>query len=414
MLEKIKIAILREDQNVWFVRAEKGKYARHFRSSGLIAINHLESAYEGDIPPALPTEEFLKSRLLHNDKYSEFKKDEHGKETRFLNRSGFNLLSQVRRFANEIKQGDLLVTRNSDGGYSVGICSDSIPYIDHNPIKIPTVNEDGSSGYDRVQLKFKLRKKVTWGPSIRQDELPGAVRKATRGQQTITCLNNHREKIFHLIYPFFTDGESLYFSNKIRTTHQINALAIGKLFQNMALTQELMNTLIYNKVIDPKSFSAFIDRMTFGEERGVTCQAEFMSPGDMWCKIPLGAGATLPTILAGVLACLIMTGQVSAAEVEQLEHIPPQDIINLKGGAPDSGDIFTDKFKAAEASDLLKKIAQAAKNKSSEIKKLDGERSITEIKENLKITVTQTNTNNLEDFSFGVNVLEIGKAHENY
>jgi hypothetical protein len=414
MLEKIKIAILREDQNIWFVRAEKGKYARHFRSGGLIAINHLESAYDGDVPTTLPTEELLKARLLRNDKYSEFKKDEHGKETRFLNRSGFNLLSQVRRFANDIKQGDLLVTRNSDGGYTVGVCSNDTPYIDHNPIKIPVINEDGSSGYDRVQLKFKLRKEVIWGPSIRQDELPSAVRKATRGQQTVTCLNNHREKIFHLIYPFFTDGESLYFSNKIRTTKQINALAVGKLFQNMALTQELMNTLLNDSIIDSEEFTRLVEKMAFTGDLGVTCQAEFMSPGDMWCKIPLGTGATLPTILAGVLACLIMTGQVNAKEIEELQNTPSQHLINIKGETPENGDIFSDKFKPAEASDLLKKVARAAKNKSTEIQELDDERSISEIKDNLKITVTQTNTNKLEEFSFGVNVLEIGKANENH
>ncbi|MGN8346886.1 hypothetical protein ACLEJQ_25115 [Pseudomonas sp. SMV71] len=414
MLEKIKIAILRENQNIWFVRAEKGKYARHFRSGELIAINHLESAYDGEVPLSLPTDELLKARLLRNDKYSEFKKDEQGRETRFLNRSGFNLLSQVRRFSNEIKQGDLLVTRNSDGGYSVGICSDGTPYIEHSPVKIPVINEDGSSGHDRIQLKFKLRKHVIWGPSIRQDELPGAVRKATRGQQTVTCLNNHREKIFHLIYPFFTDGESLYFSNKIRTTRKINALVVGKLFQNMALTQELMSTLLNNSTIDAENFTQLIERMAFESELGVTCQAEFMSPGDMWCKIPLGIATTLPTILACVLACLIMTGQVSAQEIEHLQSMPPEQIINLKRETLDEGDIFTDKFKHAEASDLLKKIAQAAKNKSKEIQKLDNERSISEIKDNLKITVTQTNTNNLEDFNFGVNVLEIGRPHESH
>lgn len=414
MLEKIKIAILREDQNVWFVRAETGKYARHFRSAGLIAINHLESAYEKNVPTSLPTEDSLKARLLRNDKYSEFKIDEHGKQTRFLNRSGFNLVSQVRRFANEIKQGDLLVTRNNDGGYSVGICSETAPYIEHSPVKIPTINEDGSEGFDKVQLKFKLRKKVIWGPSISQDELPGAVRKATRGQQTITCLNKHREKIFHLIYPFFTDGESLYFSNKIRTKHQINALAIGKLFQNMALTQELMESLIENKNINPQDLTAFIERMIFTSATGVTCQAEFMSPGDVWCKIPLGSGATLPSILAGVLACLIMTGQVTAEEVKKLHESPNAEIITLKGDSADAGDIFNDRFIPAKPSDRLRSIAEAAKNKAAEIQKLDEERSISDIKENLKITVTQINTNNLEDFSFGVSVLEIGKAHENH
>ena len=111
MLQNLKIALLSKEQNVWFIRAEKGKYAKHFRAGGVIAIDHLERAYAGSAPSELPTEEFIKAQLLTHEKYSEFRDNTDGKESRKLTRSGFNVLNQIRRFANEIKSGDLIVTR---------------------------------------------------------------------------------------------------------------------------------------------------------------------------------------------------------------------------------------------------------------------------------------------------------------
>lgn len=409
MLQNLKIALLSKNQNVWFIRAEKGKYAKHFRSGGVIAIEHLERAYEGEIPDVLPTEEFLKERLLKNEKYSVFREFTDGVEFRKLNQSGFNLLHQVRRFANDIKCGDLIVTRNEkDDGYSFGICSDSVPYIDHDPVKLSKRNKDGSFGFERSELKYKLRKRVVWGPSISRSELPGAVRKATSGQQTVTNLNNHREKIFHLIYPFFTDGESLFFSNKIKTSHRVNAIAIGKLFQNVALIQSLSQILENEEFVNIDQLAKVIEKAMLLEQTDtVTCQAEFMSPGDMWCRIPLG-GALNSQIFASVLACLLLTGQVSAADIGSLaEH---DNIPTLEVKSNDT--IFNDRYKAVNRSPKLKAIAQAANVQAEKIEGESGDSSIVEVKKSLNLGITMVDTDKLEDFEYGISVLQIGRAHE--
>ncbi|TDF78539.1 hypothetical protein [Pseudomonas sp. H9] len=413
MLDNIKIAILNDTQNIWFIRASSGKYARHFRKGGVIAIKHLEDIYKDGLPTTIPSEEEIRTQLHKNPDYYEFKIDKDGKETKSLNRSGHSLLNQIKRFANEIKVGDLIVTKNEDGGYSFGMCSDSTPYIDKEPIKFVAPEGVRQTERDRVVLKYQFRKKVTWGPSIPPSELPGPVRKATRGQQTVTKLTPHREKIYHLIYPFFTDGESLYFSNKIKTKHAINALAIGKLFQNVSLSEALLNALLENKDIDPKALSALIEKSITSNKLSVTCQAEFMSPGDMWCKIPLLQGIEpLPQILAGVLAFLIMTGQVDAAEIAHLQKTDTTEILSIKHKNDAADSMFNDKFKPAETSSLLKKVVNAAKEKSKQIKELEDERSVVAIRDNLKISVTETKTDKLENFSYGINVIQIGTHHE--
>jgi len=410
MLQDLKIALLTHEQNVWFIRAEKGKYAKHFRAGGVIAIEHLERAYGGNIPNELPTEEFLKAQLLTNEKYSEFRDNTDGKESRKLNRSGFNVLSQIRRFANDIKCGDLIVTRNEkDDGYSFGICSDTIPYIDQAPIRIPTIKKDGTLGFERSSLSYKLRKHVIWGPSISRSELPGAVRKATSGQQTVTSLNNHKEKIFHLIYPFFTDGESLFFSNKIKTSHRVNALAVGKLFQNVALIKSLSETLLSGDFSDLSQITQLIESaILLGKSDIVTCQAEFMSPGDMWCRIPLIGDALTNQIFACVLACLLLTGQVKAEEIASLTNNDAIPTLTVK---KDTSDIFNDRYKTPAVSQKLKSIAKAAGSQAEIIESQD--HSITEVKKSLNLSITKVDTEKLEGFEFGINVLEIGKSHEN-
>lgn len=214
--ESLKVALVKPEQKVWFIRSSAGMHARHFRSASVIAIGHLEDAFQGTVGDTIPSEDEIRRALLSNEKYSHFKKNKEGKETKYLNRKGSQLLGQTKRFVNDIKQGDLVVTKNEDGGYSIGICTDSQAYIEHAPIELVIPEDAKRTARDRVELKHKLRKKVAWGPSVSPNELPGAVRKATRGQHTITDLSPHKEKVFHLIYPFFTDGESLYFSSKIR------------------------------------------------------------------------------------------------------------------------------------------------------------------------------------------------------
>lgn len=412
MLNGLKIAVLSGKQNIWFIRADKGKYAKHFRVGGLIAINHLEQAYDGSMPSVLPSEAELRAQLTSLEKFSKFSTNAEGKEVRSLNKPGFNIFNQVKRFCNEIKQGDLIVTRNErDDGYSFGICSSDIPYIEFEPVKIEKKQPDGSFVTDRVTLKFKLRKNVIWGPSISRAELPGAVRKATGGQQTVTSLNHHREKIYHLIYPFFTDGKTLFFSNKIRTSDRVNALAAGMLFQNLSLIESLTEVILSENTIEIEKLRAFVEMAILYNEKGVTCQAEFMSPGDVWCRIPLPKGDLNITVLACVFSCLIMTGQVKAEEIQKLSQ--SESITSVPEIKTVQSNMFEDKFQHAQVSPKLKAIAKAAEQQVTEqLAQLEGTK-INETKDSLNLKLIKVETDRLENFDFGIEVLQIGSKNEN-
>ncbi|MGF6097044.1 hypothetical protein [Pseudomonas sp. 18175] len=407
LLSSIKVAILNENQNIWLIRSTGGQFARHFRSANLIAIKHLQSAYKGDCPDIIPSNEKIKDRLLNNDDFSEFRRDSNGKETKFLTRSGSVLLGQIDKFVNNIMQGDLILTKNEFGDYSVGICNSDLAYIDHTLVKFDVADSE----QERPSLNYKLRKEVTWGPNIKSSDLPSTVRKATSGQQTVTCLNDSREKIFHLIYPFFTDGEHLFFSNKIKTNDEINALVIGKLFQNVSLSEHLIHLLLNGNTINASDFTKLIDESFLNNFLSSTCKAEFMSPGDMWSKIPLDK-TVMPAaqILAGVLACLIMTGQITAESLDKLNEKDNSSIINLKRAESAPESMFNDKYKPAETLPIFKTLTTNAKKQKEQLEELDKERSISEINDRLKLKVTETKTDKLENFEYGINVFQIGAA----
>lgn len=412
--ESLKVALVKPEQKVWFIRSSAGIHARHFRAAGVIAIGHLEDAFEGIIGDEIPSEDEIKRALLSNDKYSQFKKNKDGKETKQLNRKGSQLLGQTKRFVNDVKQGDLVVTKNEDGGYSIGICTESQAYIEHTPIEIIIPEDAKRNARDRIELKHKLRKKVTWGPFVSLNELPGAVKKATRGQHTITDLSPHKEKVFHLIYPFFTDGESLYFSSKIRRQGKIGALVVGNLFQNVSLAENLISQLLSNSIISEELLLKLTERNAFDQESAVTCQAAFMSPGDFWCKVPLpGDSDFLGQVYAGVLAFLILTGQAEAVQFDPMLIAPSEITVNLKHKESDPDSIFKDKLKEPEASPLLKQIAENAQRNKGVIEEIEKDRHTQEINDNLELGVTDANTSRLESFTFGINVIEFRKKNEN-
>lgn len=415
MQSSIKIAYLNKDQRVWFIRSNSGLYAKNFRHGNVVAIKHLEEALGNQLGDNLPTEDDIRSALFQNDKYFTFIEDNKTKkQKKVLNRKGHNLLSQIKRFANDIQAGDLVVTKNEEDGYIVGICTDSNAYIEQTPIELPKSNREEDPQHLPI-LRYKFRKKVTWGPSIPQTELPSSVKRATRGQQTITNLSDHKEKIFHLIYPFFTDGENLYFSNKIRATDDINARVIGKLFENISLAEAITQSLLTDHEVSLPELASLLLDSIFTTPSLVTCKAEFMSPGDMWCKIPLpNAQDALSQVIAATLVCLMLTGQASAIQLEDITDIAPTAVIKLQANEASPGtDMFNEKFQPASPSNALDSITKKLKKKKAEVKALEKQSSAQKIQESLNLGMTNNNTQNLENFKYGINVIELRNLNEN-
>ncbi|HHX7028599.1 TPA: hypothetical protein ACVGNY_002029 [Pseudomonas aeruginosa] len=250
---------------------------------------------------------------------------------------------------------------------------------------------------------------------INGKNLPHTIRRATRGQQTVTNLSKHKVKIFHLIYPFFTDGDHLYFSNKILKEGDINSLVVGKLFENISLAEKLIKELVSDGEIDSRKLLLLLQKQMFSETDFVSCQAEFMSPGDMWCKIPLSQAYDLITqVGAGVIICLLLTGQLSAAELKTISDAKnaATAVVKINEDSPSSS-MFKDKFQPAKPSTALKGIARKLNDKSSELEKLESDRATREVKSNLQLEMTATRTEALEKFKYGINVIELRGVNEN-
>nr|WP_288454411.1 hypothetical protein [uncultured Pseudomonas sp.] len=406
----IKIGIMKPTQRVWFIRSSSGKYARHFKQDGIIAIKHLEDAIGELLGDKLPSEEDIKNAMLRNEKYHTVKFDGDGRGVRVLNNSGHSTLSQIKRFANDIKAGDLIITKDDRGDYQVGVCSRDDAFIKKDVIKIIIPDGEEPGPADKIQLKYKFRREVVWGPTISQKNLPSSVKKSVKGQHTITNLSLHKEKVFHLLYPFFTDGEHLYFSNKVKREDSINAAVVGQLFQNLSLAELIQDALLSGDKVDSANIAHLALQRIF-KENGVTCQAEFMSPGDIWCKLKLSEAADLtPQILSGVLAFMLITGYVKPSLLETPEHITISE--QIKHSENEDDNLFNEKFRPVEASDILQSITTEALENKDELEEIEKEKSIGEIKNNLKLDLIKTRTNRIEDFEFGLNVIEIRGLNE--
>ncbi|PRA58664.1 hypothetical protein CQ065_23390 [Pseudomonas sp. MYb187] len=167
--------------------------------------------------------------------------------------------------------------------------------------------------------------------------------------------------------------------------------------------------LLSEELSDLSQLTHFIESaVLLGKSDIVTCQAEFMSPGDMWCRIPLVGETLTNQIFAAVLACLLLTGQVNAEEIASLTNNEATPTLAIK---KDTGDIFSDKYKTPAISQKLRSIAKAAGSQAANIE--NQEHSIIEVKKSLNLSITKVDTEKLEGFEFGINVLEIGKTHEN-
>ncbi|GEM_PF-2268149 len=412
----IKIAHLKHDQDVWFIRSQDGMYTQHFRQAGLVAIGHLDLIYKAD-PSELPTEHQLRNALLQNESYSSFVSGKDGKSIKKVNKSGSRVLQHVLRFANDIKKGDLIVTKTEQESYMFGVCT-SDAYIDSSAVELQVGDGEEAALGRREPLLYSLRREVAWGPFVRRSNFPIAVKKATSGSHTISKLTDYREMVFHLLYPFFTDGEMLYFSNKIRTEVDINSAVVGQLFQNIALARPLMEALAskqLNSNTDVRDFSFYLIRAMFASDKSATCKAEFTSPGDIWGKIPLDKAVPLgPQLLSLMFSCLVLTGHIPIDGFEAITSVSDIAINEFVAGiAQDVGDdvnpIFSDKFDLPKPADDVFDTALTVTENDAKLAELRKNLLVEDIKDTLDLALPQAQTGPLEENTFGIDVLMAGK-----
>ncbi|WP_143499419.1 hypothetical protein [Pseudomonas sp. Irchel 3H9] len=418
MLSAIKIALLDETQRIWFVRSSSGRYAPHFKSGKLIATDYLSEVFNESELDVMPTKESIKSALLTNDKFSEFRvntKDK--KETKSLNLSGAKLQAAITKFKEDIGIGDLIITKTASGGFMFGICNSDEAYFSKEPVTLASAEVEGASAQDKIKLKYTLRKNVTWGPTIRESEIPDAL-KNSLARNTLTEITQYKEMVYHLLYPFYTDGQNLYFSNKIRSTRDINSAVVGKLFQNISLVNPLVSALLNDIDIDPEQLLREVDFSIFSNVVLSTSKADFMSPGDTWSKIPLIGNFNSKTLTTAVLSCLLVTGIVGIHEIESaLANSSVQNQVDSSGISPSStkpseeieNTLFNDKFRDEQTSTPeLDKIRESLLRQKNAINQLSERTYAKAINDSLQLELLQPNTSNLENIEFGIKLQKLG------
>jgi hypothetical protein len=290
----------------------------------------------------------------------------------------------------------------------IGVCSSNEPYFSSEPVKLAkseTAEED-----DSLRLEFTFRKNVVWGPTIHKKDVPESLQNSL-ARNTITELTTHKQMIYHLLYPFFTDGESLYFSNKIRTVGDINSAVIGKLFQNISLAGPLVAAILAGLAVDADSIIKLAEQSIFSDVILSTSKADFASPGDTWSKISLAdftsAIEALPKqVIALALGCLLVTGAYSfetASTVQETSVSTPSAQVIQERPTP-----FNDKFKGAEPSQPISEIEEAIKRQRAGIEKLKEKTYVSAIRDSLQLEIASPKTVTLENFEYGIKVYKLG------
>lgn len=409
MINSIKVAHISEAQRIWFVRASSGTYARHFKEGSVIATDHLSEIFDEAKLTYLPSYQQVRSAALNNDKFSEFRYNEkEKKDVRVLTQSGSILISAINKFTSEISAGDLILTKNDAGDYMFGICSSSEAHFSRDPIELKSAEAADATYRDRIKMNHTLRKSVQWGPTVKASEIPNSV-KNSLARNTLTELSDLKEAIYHLIYPFFTDGKTLFFSNKIRSTDDINSAVIGKLFQNLSLVSPLMQAILDGEKLSPDKLINEVENSIFSNKILSTSKADFASPGDTWSKIPLVGSAELTAnLVAGVIACLLITGIARLeTDLSALGSKPPEAVAT-NGEQKDLPQMFNDKFEEPIKNSLIDEIKKNVLKNKAEIANLSNSAYVEEVQDSLKLEIAQPNTKNLENFEYGMRVYKIG------
>ncbi|MCM2377836.1 hypothetical protein [Pseudomonas marginalis] len=393
-LSAVKIAEY-TGQRVWMVRAQEGKYLRHFRNGSVITIAHLDDFYNhlDGISSGIPSDESIRRLILANPEY----RDEKSRIKKF-NGKGRNCYHQILHFINDIKRGDLIVSLDNDR-VMVGVCQSSKVHFSSRPISSSADPQKLTS----VKLKHRLRKKVSWGPVIARSKISGLLKETFQSRHTVTNLTDHWKDVFGLIYPFFKDRKNLYFSTHIGTSSGVNGKVISKFFDNLS-SAPLVADALMKGLIDDAFIQSILDDEIDWDEFDLTAKAFFASPGDIFTKIPLPDGVNQAFSLKVLaLVLLIMSGQTNAEDAAR--QLNPKGIpTNLY---TPSG-MVDERYLPPNGTTNIDRLAGELLRKNEErLESMKESQKAARIKSKLKLSVPKHETSSLEQGS-GISITLVG------
>ncbi|MCD9569894.1 hypothetical protein [Pseudomonas protegens] len=384
-LNAIKIATRNHEQRIWLVRADGGHYFEHFRAGSLISIKHLDQFYNYEASGSeMPTGEMIEQLILRKENYRSVSKGDNAPR---LNAKGRRAFNQILHFKDDIKKGDLVVSLN-DHRLVVGICTSSEAFFSSDPIAF--MSDDGQS--EDLSLSHTLRKRVKWGPVVKRSLAEGVMRAPLRCQQTISRLDEYWKELYSLIYPFYTDGENLYFSNYIGTKAEVGGKVVGRLFSNLADVEQIFAELLSSKLTDGDVDRIFEGDLDEEVLYSLTTKAFFMSPGGVTSKLPIPEGVSKELAIKGMaLLFMICTGLISVDTVaKELPHTEANSVYNP------SGMIEERTLNPTNTKNVDRMLGQLVNENSAQIKKIKKRQQSTKVKQKLKLSVPDYDTSVLE------------------
>ncbi len=263
------------ERRYWVVRAEGGDYFQHFGQYSVVAIGHLDDLglefAEGTVNPNWPHLYEAFQARVSPDKHS--------------SRQASSWFNQVRRFVDEIRVGDWIMTMGVSAVRIGQVASEAI--YESKPLVLRGVGDVD------VQMPHKLRRKMLWGPSFRKDRLSGPLLRTLRANQTVFNVDGLWEDICHSVLPVFERDENLYFTIRINSDERIRSIDISNM---LLFLNELEVIAKEYRVLDerPEQFEGLFDEYESENLLSLTTEAEFHSPGEIWGMIsglvPSGLG----------------------------------------------------------------------------------------------------------------------------
>lgn len=372
-------------QRIWLVRGEQGRLFDHFREHSVISIGHLDSFYDHrvDGKNSIPSDETIRKLILNDPKF----RDGSSKSPK-LTSSGTKHYNQILHFLRDIQKGDIILTINHSD-VMFGVCTSSAAVLRSRPLKVK--NSDGK--YSRIELNHRVRKAVSWGPTVRRSAIGGELKKAFQSRQTVVKLSHHWRDVLGLIYPFVYDGKRVHFSTHIGRPGDISGKIVGRLFDNLADVQIIFDEILKGQLTDDFVNDLLGDKLPWSNYK-LTAKAQFMSPGDVYSSV------SIPNFVSPILALkivslifLLNSGVVQAADVQaQLSDGKSGIHLYLPDGLIDERSV-----KRAGPKNLDRLLGQFAEANSAGLEKIQVQKKVAQVKKHLRVSIPEHDTSDLED-----------------
>ena len=319
-----------EEQRIWLVRASGGKHFQNFLKHDVVAISHIDKliglSASKEIPAPEAISEFLyaEAKLMvtlaaehvvawrrDEDSISGEHWDEDGHEDPENKMSAANRESQVSKFINDFKIGDLIVTINSTH-IAIGYCVSDV-YVDET-VLVNRIYRDRKEPKIEL-LEYKLRRNVSWGDPIPRDLVSLSLRKPLLARNTVSSLDEHWDKVYTLAYPIFVRDGMVYFSNRINRQGPIGTRSMCVVLDSIVCAQ-LVADAIFTGLDPDVALSDLLSSDCYDSdfEERLMSQAEVMSPGYLHHKIRCLAGVSSERYAAMLM--LLMSIGLSGCEAD--------------------------------------------------------------------------------------------------